>query len=268
MKKIGVIAGTHQLPILFAQQAKKQGYQVFAVNFDEAPNPKIAKEVDGYTRHSIGQLGKTIQFFKSQGIRDIVMQGQVTHKTLYKKIKPDFKAAMLLLKIAASPKGTEGILKPVADLLKKNGLNLLPATWLMEPWLAQCGVMGKIKPSRSLKQDLEYGAKLVKAIGALDIGQTVLVKNQSAVAIESIEGTDAAIKRAGKLAGKGVVMVKRARPNQDLRFDLPVVGLKTFKALAAVGAAAVGLEAGKTLMLDKEACLALANKAKISVVAI
>ena len=266
MKTIGLISGTHDLPILFASRAREKGYRVVAVNFNEAPNPKIKSKVDLLQQQSIGQLGKMLKFFKSEGVKELVMQGQVSHKLLFAKIRPDLKAASLLFKLIGKGKGTEGMLKAVAGEIEKAGLKLKPATWLMEPWLAQKGIMGKVKPGKSAKLDLAVGQKLIKGIGALDIGQTVLVKDGSAVAVESIEGTDAAIARAGKLAGAGVVMVKHARPRQDLRFDLPVVGPGTFEALAKIKASAVGLQAGKTLFLEPEKCLALAKKAKIAVV--
>jgi DUF1009 family protein len=194
------------------------------------------------------------------------MQGQIKHSKIYSKIKPDWRAALLLLKIKNFR--TEGILGAVAGELSRHGVHLQPATWLMEPYLAGKGVLGKLKPSKAVQKDLDFGRTLAKGVGALDIGQTVCVKRLSCAAVESIEGTDACILRAGKLAGAGISVIKRARPKQDLRFDLPVVGPKTFQMLAKVKAAAIGLEAGRTLMLEKEKCVQIADKAGISIVSI
>jgi hypothetical protein len=180
---------------------------------------------------------------------------------IYSKIKPDWRAALLLLKIRNFR--TEGILGAVATELQRRAVTLQSATWLMEPYLAQKGFLGNARPSKQVLRDLKFGSDLAQGVGKLDIGQTVCVKRLSCVAVESIEGTDACIARAGKLAGPGVVVVKRARPRQDLRFDLPVVGPQTFRMLAHIKAAALGLEAGKTLILEKEKCVKIAGQAKI-----
>jgi DUF1009 family protein len=265
METLGLIAGNRDLPFLFARQARAAGYRVAAIAFAEETDRRLAKEVDAIEVISLGQLGRLLGFFKKQGVTRAVMQGQIKHGKIYSKIKPDWRAAMLLLKIRNFR--TEGILGMVAAELAGHGVQLQPATWMMENYLAGKGVLGRVKPSKELLRDLEFGAELVRGVGALDIGQTVCVKRRSCVAVESIEGTDACILRAGKLAGPGICVVKRARPKQDLRFDLPVVGPKTFQMLAKARAAAIGLEAGKTLMLDKEKCLEIADRAKICVLA-
>jgi hypothetical protein len=210
-------------------------------------------------------LGKLLAFFKAQGVRRAVMQGQIQHKQIYSSIKPDWRAALLMLKLRNFK--TDTVLAAVGDELKRHGVELLPATFCMEPYLAGRGVQGKVKPAQAQRKDLAFGRELCRGVGALDIGQTVAVKRTSCVAVESIEGTDACIARAGKLAGPGITVVKLAKPSQDLRFDLPVVGFKTFQVLAKAKAKALGLEAGKTLFLEKERCLALADKSGISVVA-
>ncbi len=260
---IGLIAGNRDLPFLFSRQAKKSGFRVVAAAFKEEASPALAREVDAIEFITLGQLGKLLDFFKKQGVRRAVMQGQIKHKMIYANIKPDWRAALLLLKIKKF--STEGILSTVADELQRHGVTLQKASWLMEPYLAGAGILGRVKPSKAVLKDLEYGAMLAKGVGALDIGQTVCVKRLSCVAVESIEGTDACALRAAKLAGPGLVLVKRARPKQDLRFDLPVVGPKTFQVLAKIKAAAIGLETGKTLILDKEACLKIADRAGICV---
>jgi DUF1009 family protein len=265
METLGLIAGNRRLPFLFARQAKAAGFRIAAVGFHEETDPRLAKEADLYEQISVGQLGKLLGFFKRAGVRRAVMQGQIRHKLIYSKIKPDWRAALLLMR--TRDLRTESMLGAVADELKRHGVDLQSATWLMEPYLAGEGILGRVRPSAALRKDLAFGRELARGIGALDIGQTVAVKRQSCVAVESIEGTDEVILRAGKLAGPGLAVVKLAKPKQDLRFDLPVVGPETFRVLAKVKAGGLGLEAGKTLFLEKEKCLALAAKAGIAVVA-
>ncbi len=260
---IGLIAGNRDLPFLFAKQARDAGYRVAAAAFKEEADPRLERRVDAIEFLSLGQLGKLLAFFKKNGVRRAVMQGQVRHTLIYSKIKPDWRAALLLLKVKNFR--TEGILGAVADELRRHGIELQKATWLMEPYLAGKGILGAVKPSKAVARDLEFGVSLARGVGALDIGQTVCVKRLSCVAVESVEGTDACVKRAGQLAGGGVVVVKRARPRQDLRFDLPVVGPSTFLGLARAKVAALGLEAGKTLLLDGPRCIAIADRAGICV---
>jgi DUF1009 family protein len=264
METIGLIAGNRDLPFLFARRAKAEGFRVAAIAFREETDKRLAREVDAIEFISLGQLGKLLSFFKKQGVKRAVMQGQIKHSQIYSKIKPDWRAALLLLKIRNFR--TEGILGVVGGELAGHGVHLQSATWLMEPYLAGKGVLGKIKPSKEALKDLEFGRELVKGVGALDIGQTVCVRRRSCVAVESIEGTDACILRAGKLAKAGITVVKHARPKQDLRFDLPVVGPKTFQTLVKIKATALGIEAGKTLFLDPARCLQIADKAGICVV--
>lgn len=265
METIGLIAGNRDLPFLFARRARAAGFKVAAIAFHEETDKRLKSEVDAVEWISLGQLGKLLAFFKKLGVKRAVMQGQIRHKMIYAKIKPDWRAALLLLKIRNFR--TEGILGAVASELSRHGVALQSATWLMEPYLAASGVLGKIKPSKQLLKDLEFGRELAAGVGKLDIGQTVCVKRLSCVAVESIEGTDDCIARAGKLAGPGIIVVKRARPKQDLRFDLPVVGPKTFQMLAKIKAAAIGLEARKTLILEKDRCMKIADEAKICVIA-
>ncbi|HTA17210.1 MAG TPA: UDP-2,3-diacylglucosamine diphosphatase LpxI, partial [bacterium] len=244
------------------------GLRVAALNFKEEPNPLLAREVDAFETVSLGELGKQLRFFKAHGVRRAVMQGQVHHTQLYnQKIKIDLRAAWLLTKhkLLVGNMRTEAIVGSLVKELGSHGVHIEPATWLMEPWLASAGHQAGPKPGAEVRRDIAFGVRLTRELNRLDIGQTVVVKRQSCVAVESAEGTDACILRAGKLGKEGCVVVKLARPKQDLRFDLPVVGLKTFKMLAKVRAAALVLEAGKTLFLDKEACLAVAAQAKMSV---
>jgi DUF1009 family protein len=266
---LGLIAGNRRLPFLWVEQAKAAGYQVAAVGFREETDPKLAKQVDAFTSVSLGELGKLIKFFKAHGVSKAVMQGQIQHKQIYANIKPDWRAKWLLTKQALFVRDfrTEAILGAIARELSSHGIHLQPATWLMEPYLATPGHVAGPKLDSRVRKDIAFGLPLTRELNKLDLGQTVVIKRQSVVAVESIEGTDAAILRAFKLAGPGCTVIKLARPKQDLRFDLPVVGPKTFEVLAKSKASALVLEPGKSLFLERERCTALATKAKLSVLA-
>lgn len=267
---LGLIAGNRSLPFLWTGRAHAEGYKVAAVGFAEETDRKLARQVDAFELITLGQIGKLIRFFRAHGVRRAVMQGQIQHKQLYANIKPDWRAQWLLTKQALLVRDfrTEAILGSVAKLLGRHGIELQPALWLMDPWLATAGRLAGPRPDAKTRRDVDFGVKLARALNQHDVGQTVVVRRQSCVAVESIEGTDACILRAAKLARAGFTVVKLARPSQDLRFDIPVLGLKTFQVLAKAKAAAVVLQAGKTLFLEKEQCLALAGRAKISVLAV
>lgn len=268
---VGLIAGNRSLPFLWARRARAAGLRVAALGFREETDPRLAREVDAFEMVSLGELGRLLKFFKAQGVQRAVMQGQIHHTQIYnKKIKADLRAAWFLAKHALLVRNlrTEALLGSVARELAGHGVRLEPATWLMEPWLAPAGRIAGPRPSAGLRRDIDFGVRLTRDLNRLDVGQTVVVKRLSCVAVESAEGTDACIRRAAGLGREGCTVVKLARPKQDLRFDLPVVGLSTFKVLARARAAALVLEAGKTLFLDKEACLAAAAAAKIAVLAV
>jgi UDP-2,3-diacylglucosamine hydrolase len=265
--RIGLIAGNRRLPFLWVEQAKAAGYSVAAIGFKEETDPRLARQVDAFELVSLGELGKLIKFFKKHGVTQAVMQGQIQHKQIYADIKADWRAKWLLAKQAVFVRDfrTEAILGSIARELGSHGIVLQPATWLMEPYLAGRGHLAGPKPGSKLRKDIAFGVKLTRELNKLDVGQTVVVKRQSVVAVESIEGTDACIQRAAKLAGSGCTVIKLARPKQDLRFDLPVVGPKTFQVLARAKAASIVLEAGKTLFLEKEACLKTSVQNHLSV---
>jgi DUF1009 family protein len=267
---LGLIAGNRSLPFLWTAQAHAAGYKVAAVGFAEETDKKLAKQVDAFQLITLGQLGTLIKFFKAHGVKRAVMQGQIQHKQLYANIKPDWRAQWLLTKQALFVRDfrTEALLKSVGQLLGRHGIELQSALWLMDPWLAGKGRLAGPKPDSLTRRDIAFGVKLATELNKHDVGQTVVVRKQSCVAVESIEGTDACIQRAASLAKFNFTVVKLARPQQDLRFDIPVVGLKTFQTAIKAKAAAMVVQAGKTLFLDKDACLALADKAKLSVLAV
>lgn len=266
---IGLIAGNRRLPFLWAQAARSAGHRVAAIGFKEETDPRLAAKVDAFQLISLGELGRMIRFFKANGVRQAVMQGQIHHKMIYADLKADWRAKWLLAKQALFIRDfrTEAILGSIAKELGRHGVTLMPATWMMEGHLAGKGHLAGPKPDAKARQDIAFGLELTRQLNKLDVGQTVVVKRMSCVAVESIEGTDACIRRAFKLAGPGCTVIKLARPDQDLRFDLPVVGAKTFQVLAKARAKALVLEAGKSLFLDKEESLGLAQKSGLSVLA-
>jgi DUF1009 family protein len=266
---IGLIAGNRRLPFLWTEQAKAAGYQVAAVGFKGETDPKLAKHVDAFAMVELGELGKLLKFFKAHGVDKAVMQGQIMHAKIHGEIKSDWAGKWLLAKHSLFVRDfrTEAMLGSVAKELAGRGVQLQPATWLMDPHIAQSGHLAGPKPDRWARKNIAFGLPLTRELNKLDVGQTVVFKRQSVVAVESIEGTDACIERAFKLAGPGCVVIKLARPKQDLRFDLPVVGPKTFQVLAKAKASALVLEPGKSLFLERERCEALAATAKLSVLA-
>lgn len=267
---VGLIAGNRSLPFLWTQRAHAEGFKVAACGFAEETDRRLAGKVDAFQLITLGQLGRLIRFFKAHGVTRAVMQGQIQHKQLYSNIKPDWRAQWLLTRQALFVRDfrTEALLKSVAKLLAGHGIELQSALWLMDPWLAGRGRLAGPRPDANVRRDIAFGVKLAAELNKHDVGQTVVLRRQSCVAVESIEGTDACIARAAKLARTGFTIVKLARPQQDLRFDIPVVGLKTFQTAAKAHAAALVVQAGKTLFLDKDQCLTLAGKAGISVLGV
>jgi DUF1009 family protein len=212
----------------------------------------------------VGQLGRLLKFFRSQGIQHAIMAGQIAPKNLF-DLRPDLKALMLMGKL--KERNAESIFAAVADELAKIDIDLLPATTFLEDWLAQRGVIAGPKLSPRQEHDVELGWNVAKEIARLDIGQTIVIKNGTIVAVEALEGTNEAIKRGGSLAHEGAIMVKVSKPNQDMRFDVPVIGIETVRIAAESRVRVIAIEAGKTLLLERDAVIALADGSNISVVA-
>jgi DUF1009 family protein len=213
---------------------------------------------------SLGQLGKCIKLLESAGVTQAVMAGQVKHTKLFADIVPDLTLASVLLKLKA--RNTDALIAGVANVLRDHGITLLDSTSFLAPLMARAGVMTARAPSADEQADLDFGYRMADAIAGLDIGQTIAVKAKAVVAVEAMEGTDAVIARAAGLAGAGVRIVKVAKPNQDMRFDVPVIGVSTIEAMAAVGASLISVDAGKTLMVDGDAVIRAADDAGIAIV--
>ena len=264
-QQIGLIAGEGRFPFIVAQAAKEKGFRVVAAAIKEETSPELSQEVDRIYWLHIGELGKLIEAFRGEGITQAVMAGKVQKKHLFSQIKPDLRAAFLYLRL--KEKNDDAILRSFGEELGREGIELLATTTLVSDLLAPEGVLTSRSPNQWEQRDIEFGRRMARAIAGLDIGQTVVVKDQAVLAVEAIEGTNLAIRRGAEWGGEDTVIVKVARPEQDMRFDVPVVGKSTLEVMREVKAAALALEAGKVIILEKEEMLQVAEGAKISIVA-
>ena len=266
--RLGLIAGNGRFPFLVLDAARGAGHDVTVIALKEETFPDLADLASrppaaAFHWISIGELGQCISLLKAAGVSQAVMAGQVKHAKLF-NVRPDWTLARVLMRLAT--KNTDSLISGVADLLRDEGIDLVDSTALLAPLLAAEGVLTKRAPSEEERSDLDFGCRVADTIAGLDIGQTIAVKSAAVVAVEAMEGTDAVIARAGQLAGRGVRIIKVAKPNQDMRFDVPVVGVSTVDAMAAAGATALSVDAGKTLMIDGEAIIRAADEAGICVV--
>ncbi len=265
-KKIGLISGGGDLPIIFTNIVKNKGINVITVALNGMASPEIEKVSDKTYWVSIGEPEKVINIFKSEGVRDLVMLGWVKKTHLYKDIIKD-KLAEEVLKTSRD-KRDETLLKSAANKLWWLGLYLKKPTDYLKELIPEKGVLTKRIPSKEELSDIKFGYKIAKKVAGLDIGQTIVVKNKSIVTVEGVEGTDETIKRGGSLCGPGAVIIKVARPKQDMRFDVPLVGIKTIESLIQAKASVLALERKKTYLIDKEALIKLADQNNISVIII
>jgi len=261
---LGIIAGNGAYPRLLADGARRAGVEkIVAAAFTDETDPVLERQVNVLEWMRVGQLGRLLKFFRSQDIHHAIMAGQIAPKNLF-DLRPDLKALMLLGKL--KERNAESIFAAIADELVKIDIDLLPATTFLEDSLAQPGVIAGPKLSPRQEHDVELGWNVAKEIARLDIGQTIVIKNGTIVAVEALEGTNEAIKRGGTLAREGAVMVKVSKPNQDMRFDVPVIGVETVRIAVESGVRVIAVEAGKTLLLERDAVIALANDSNMSVV--
>ena len=293
--KLGLIAGNGRFPFLLLDAARAQGFSVVVAAIREETDPEIdrrAAEDDHITVHwlSLGELSRLIDTFQKEGVSKAVMAGQVKHKQIFSSIRPDWRLAKLLLNLRT--RNTDMLLGAVAKVLGDEGIELISSTQFLEPLLAQEGVLTVRAPSDEERKDIEYGLGVARAVAGFDIGQTVVVAAQACVAVEAMEGTDATIERAGDLMrsleddastldhpgdkdpspgtptlARQLTVVKVAKPNQDMRFDVPVIGMRTIATMVRAGATCLSVEAGRTLLFDREALLSRANQEGIAIVA-
>ena len=265
---LGIIAGSGNYPLVLARAARAAGVtRLVVAAFENETDPALAALADEIAWMRVGQLGRMLSFFQNHAVPRAIMAGQIAPKNLF-DLRPDFKALLLLGRLRE--RNAESLFGAVADELTRSGVTLLPATTYLEHLLATPGHLAGPAPGKRVGLDVEFALRTAKQVSALDIGQSVVVRHGTVLAVEAFEGTDAAIRRGGALAGKrgGATVGKVSKPNQDLRFDVPVIGPRTLEAAAEARLAAIAVEAGKTLLLERDEIARLADKHRISVVGV
>jgi len=273
--KLGLIAGNGRFPLLVLDAARTQGFEVIVAAIKEETFPEIESHGAAVCWLSLGELSKLIEVFKREGVSRAVMAGQVKHKQIFSSIRPDWRLAKLLLNL--NTRNTDALLGAIAKVLAVEGITLENSTFLLEPLLAKSGVLTRRPPSENERKDIEYGRTVARHLAEYDIGQTVVVAECACVAVEAMEGTDGTIERAGRIMAsldseasilsRRLTVIKIAKPNQDLRFDVPVIGVRTIEAMYAAGATCLAVDAGRCLLLDGDAVIKAADAAEIAIVA-
>ena len=276
MERIGLIAGNGKFPFLVLDAARAQGYEVVVAAIKEETFPEI-ESAGAAAVHwlSLGELSRLIETFQREGVRRAIMAGQVKHKQIFSSIRPDWRLAKLLLSLTT--RNTDSLIGAVAKVLADEGITLEKSTWLLEPLLVKSGVLTKRPPTEQERKNIDYGRAVARDLAQHDIGQTVVIAESACVAVEAMEGTDATIERAGQIMrslhgdastlSRALTVVKIAKPNQDMRFDVPVIGIKTIEVMHTAGATCLALDAGKCLLLDGDKTIDSANSAGITIVA-
>lgn len=260
---LGLIAGNGRFPFLAAAGARRAGRRVVALAIREEAAAELEAEVDELHWISLGQLGRAISILQRAGAREAIMAGQVKHRQIFSGIVPDLKLLGVLARLAFQ--NTDSLIGAVADALGRDGITLLPSVSFLSDQLALAGPMTRRRPDKEEARDVRYGETIARALAGMDLGQTAVVKERAAVALEAMEGTDETIRRAGRLAGPGTTVVKVSKPRQDMRFDVPVVGLGTLVAMREAGSRVLAVDAGRTLLIDRGAFLAQAETDGVAV---
>lgn len=264
--KIGIISGSGQFPLLFIRAAQKAGRKTVLIAHQNETSEEVAAAADEVCWVKLGQLGKLLKYFHKQGVGETVFVGAITKTRIFKDVLPDLKGLTLWNKI--DKKQDDAILRAVAGVIEKEGIKVLESTCYLQHLFFPAGVLSKKQPDKNQRKDIEFGWQNARGIGSMDIGQCVVVRNCSVVAVEAIEGTDACIERGGRLAKEKAVVVKVRKPGQDFRFDLPATGIKTIETLASVNGAVLAVEAGQSLLFDPDAMIRAADEAGIVVVGV
>jgi len=276
MERIGLIAGNGKFPFLILDAARAQGYEVVVAAIKEETFPEIESHGAAAVHWlSLGELSRLIETFQREGVRRAIMAGQVRHKQIFSSIRPDWRLAKLLLSLTT--RNTDSLLGAIAKVLEDEGITLEKSTWLLDPLLVKSGVLTRRQPTAQEHKNIEYGRAVARRLAELDIGQTVVIAESACVAVEAMEGTDAAIERAGQIMrslpgdpstlSRALTVVKIAKPKQDMRFDVPVIGVKTIEVMQAAGASCLALDAEKCLLLEGEKVIDAANAAGIAILA-
>jgi DUF1009 family protein len=263
----GLIAGNGRFPFLVLEGARSQGIDMAVIAIKEEADPQLARQAQRVHWVSLGELSKTIDLLHQEGVEQAVMAGQVKHNKIFSSIRPDWKLAKLLF--ALPRKNTDALIGAVAKVLEDEGIQLVDSTLFLKPLVPDVGLLTRRSPNDHEAADIAYGLGVARHIAGMDIGQTVVISDQACVAVEAMEGTDETIMRAARIAsGKPVVVVKVSKPKQDMRFDVPVVGLPTIATMKAAGATALAVDAQRTLFLDRTALIAAADEAGIAIQAV
>lgn len=266
MNKLGIIAGDGSFPVILAEAAKDSGYLIIVVAHNGITSPDIEKVADKTIWINLGQLSKMIDYFKKEGVKEAIMAGGVSKKFMFKDIRPDLRAISLLFRL--KDKKDDTILRAIAGELEKDGIRVSEATAFIKSILAGHGVLTHNKPTDEELKDIEFGMEMAKGVGRLDIGQCIVVKNRAVLAVEAVEGTDETIRRGGRFANGGAVVIKICKTGQDMRFDLPTIGTNTIETMKEVNARVLAVEAGKTIILEKDKLIRAADEAGICVVGV
>ena len=260
----GLIAGNGTFPFLVLEGARSQGLEMAVLAIKEEASPELEKSAKRLKWVSLGELSKAIEFMQKEGVKHAVMAGQVKHNKIFSAIRPDWKLAKLLFSLPR--KNTDSLIGAVAKVFEEEGIQLVDSTLFLRPLLPEAGVLTKRAPNKDEAADIEYGFGLARHIAAQDIGQTVVISDRACVAVEAMEGTDETIARAARFAeGKPLVVVKVSKPKQDMRFDVPVVGLPTVESMKRAGATALAIDAGRTLLFDRAKLVETADASGIAI---
>jgi UDP-2,3-diacylglucosamine hydrolase len=264
--KFGLIAGNGKFPFMVLEGARQSGAQMAVAAIREETDPAIESLADSVQWVGIGQLGRMIRFFKEEGVEKAIMAGQVKHVQIFSRAVPDARMLKVLLKLPR--RNTDSLIGAIALELESEGIELVDSTCFLQDHLPKPGVLTRRQPDKHEQEDMQYGLGVAREIAHLDLGQTIVVRAKACIAIEAMEGTDETIRRAGSLVKRKLTVVKLAKPNQDMRFDVPVVGVPTLATMQEAGATCLCITAGKTLMFDRDEMIRVANEKKIVIVAV
>ncbi len=277
--RYGLIAGNGRFPFMVVAGARRAGVSLSVAAIREETDPELEDEVERLTWVGIGQLGKMIRFFKGEGVEKAIMAGQVQHVQIFSRAVPDARMLKMLLRLPR--RNTNSLIGAVAAELASEGIDLIDSTYFLQDHLPRAGNLTNRKPNAAERADLEYGLEIAREMARLDLGQTIVVRGKACVAIEAMEGTDETIRRSGELLRGGkqtpkrlrlqsgaLTVLKLSKPDQDMRFDVPVIGVPTIETMIAAGATCLCISAGKTLMFDRDELIAMANKHKLAIVAV
>jgi hypothetical protein len=260
----GLIAGNGDFPFLVLEGARSRGIEMAVIAIREEASPALERAAKRFHWISLGELGRGIDLMHQEGVKRAVMAGQVKHNKIFSSIRPDWRLAKLLLSL--STKNTDALIGAVARVLRDEGIELLDSTTFLGPLLPAAGLLTRRAPDEAEARDIDYGRQIARQIAGLDLGQTVVVRDRACVAIEAMEGTDETIERAARLAGgHRIVVVKVSKPRQDMRFDVPVIGMKTIEVMRRSNAIALGIDAGRTLLFERDALIRAADEAGIAI---